>query len=680
MRKSPLLPLFLSALFSSFSFSQEEIVLEEVEVVSREEEKNLEVPVRVDTVPKEELELDKPLHPKESLNSLPGVLITQVAAVLGHATAIRLPINYGPYYLYLQDGIPVQSTGFFNHNALWWTSFLTSLEGVEVLKGVGTAIYGSDAIGAVVNVKSEEPSWSLRRNFFLEGGSYGTFRGILGVSDAVGESSAYLLKASFSTSDGWRDKTGYDRWEAIGKYNLVLSENSTLKLQLIANRLDAQMAGYLDYETFKTNPEDSGLPPDLTDPYRKVDMVRLSAEYEKLFGENKLSVIPYLRYNRNQYVATWIPKVYPENDTKTYTAGLLTKYKFSTPLGETFVGLDLEYTYADSHYYQTRPTQVIWGKEYPQGDIYKYTVDFISVAPYLHHEKWVGRFKLSFGLRADYARYDYDNKLTPGEFGVWYRPDDRTDEFSHVSPKLGLLYKINETNALFLRYANGFRIPQASTLYRLKVNTAEYKLDPEIADMYEVGVKGAFRNFSYSVSYYYMTIKDMIVTNRDAITGITYRENAGKTEHKGIEIGAQISLLSGQVKLRGAYSYSLHKYLDYTSGGVVYDGKYMAMAPKHLGNARLIIKPRFLRGFSAELEYQYVGSYYMDDLNTKKYGGHELWNLRADYKLNKYVSFFGKVLNLTDELYAETANIAYGKERYRPGYPRTVYVGLKAVW
>jgi outer membrane receptor protein involved in Fe transport len=69
----------------------------------------------------------------------------------GHSMAIRQPISTKPLYLYLEDGIPTRATGFFNHNALYEVNIPQS-GGIEVLKGPGTASYGSDAIGGVVNV------------------------------------------------------------------------------------------------------------------------------------------------------------------------------------------------------------------------------------------------------------------------------------------------------------------------------------------------------------------------------------------------------------------------------------------------------------------------------------------------------------------------------------------------
>ncbi|WP_456402287.1 TonB-dependent receptor [Persephonella sp.] len=667
----------LGSTFAS-SFGEEVYRIEEiVTTATREKERKTEIPVRVDTVPKDEIDLDRPNHIKEDLNSLPGVLVSQVAATLGHATAIRLPINYGPYYLFLQDDIPVQSSGFFNHNGLWWTSWESSIGSIEVLKGVGTALYGSDAVGAVINVKSEDPSGKPEKNLSLEGGEYGYFRLKGGLSDVLNENNGYLAKFSYSQSDGWRDKTGYKRGEVLLKHYYYMDDGGSLETSILANKMDGKMAGYLDYKTFKTDPEDSGLPDDLTDPYRKVDMIRISTKYNKeVLNSSEIKVIPYVRYNRNRYVATWMP-TYPEKDTKTKTVGFLNQYVWKNKLGKTIVGLDLELTKADVYYWQERPDTTVYGKLYPQGDIYKYNVDFVNIAPYFHNSIRLGSFDLTFGLRYDYAKYEYDNKLTPGDFGVWFRPDDRSDEFSHLSPKAGILYSLNKNNSVFLRYAHGFRIPQAGRLYELKKDYQEVSLDPEKVDSFELGYTGILSDLTFSVSGYYMEIRDKIVTV--STNSVRYNTNAGKTRHKGVELGGSYRF-SKNLKIRGSYSISKHEYVDFNTGSDDYSGKEMSKAPRDLSNLRVIYSPSYLKGLKVEFEYQHVGSYYMDDENTKKYGGYDIYNIRTEYAVNNAVKFFVKVWNITDKIFAETADIAYGKERYRPGMPRTVYAGVDLRW
>ena len=75
---------------------------------------------------------------------MPGVHVN-VTGGEGHMTAIRQPITTSAVYIYLEDGIPTRSTGFYNHNVLYEIN-VPQLAGIEVSKGPGSALYGSDAM------------------------------------------------------------------------------------------------------------------------------------------------------------------------------------------------------------------------------------------------------------------------------------------------------------------------------------------------------------------------------------------------------------------------------------------------------------------------------------------------------------------------------------------------------
>src|SRR5690606_28139216 len=109
-------------------------------------------------------------HPSEIMDNIPGVWVN-VTGGEGHMTAIRQPLTTDPVYLYLEDGVPTRSTGFFNHNALC-ESNLPQAERVEVVKGPATALYGSDAIGGVINVQTRPAVAAPGIEATLEGGGW----------------------------------------------------------------------------------------------------------------------------------------------------------------------------------------------------------------------------------------------------------------------------------------------------------------------------------------------------------------------------------------------------------------------------------------------------------------------------------------------------------------------------
>src|SRR4030067_1774470 len=149
--------IFIIFPITSFGEETEATKLEDIVVTgTREAESAKEVPQTVGVVKGEEIKDVKPSHPSQLMNRVPGVWIRQTTGE-GHVTSIRQPLTTNPLYLFLEDGIPIRSTGFFNHNALYEIN-MPGADKIEVMKGPGTALYGSDAIGGAINVLTKTPS------------------------------------------------------------------------------------------------------------------------------------------------------------------------------------------------------------------------------------------------------------------------------------------------------------------------------------------------------------------------------------------------------------------------------------------------------------------------------------------------------------------------------------------
>lgn len=121
-----------------------------------------------------EIEAVNPTHAAELMNRIPGVNIVQLGSSgSGVMAAIRQPMSTSPVYLYLENGVPTRAAGFFNHNALYEVN-LSGANGVEIIKGPGSALYGSDAIGAVVNTLSGRPPKADKLSVNVEGAKTAT--------------------------------------------------------------------------------------------------------------------------------------------------------------------------------------------------------------------------------------------------------------------------------------------------------------------------------------------------------------------------------------------------------------------------------------------------------------------------------------------------------------------------
>jgi len=678
MKKSKI---FLSVCLSSYLFAQDSIIqLNQISVTqTKHEEQNLNIASAISKKDKNEIDLDQASTQKELLNSLSGVRIEQTSSGIGHTTSIRMPNGTSGYYLFMQDGIAVQSSGFFNHNGLAYTSF-ENADDVEVLKGAGSALYGSDAVAATINVNSlEKPSVSLENNIKTSVGSNGFYSLKGETSNTIDENSSYRANASYSSEDGYREHTSYDRIEANLRYDYKYNDENVLKTIFNFTKTDAQQAdSFSDYSYITDGSKAASDKASYftalnnTDIVRKFDFGRLSLDWSNYSNENlEIVVTPYLRYNRNRYVATW-EKNLPSNDTKINTIGLLQRNTLETSYGEVIFGFDTEYTKSSLKYNQDFSTTV-YGVTYPEGSIYDYDVTYTAIAPYINN-KWEinENLDLVLGARYDYNKFDYTNNTSSGvdASGVYYRPNDKTDSFSHFSPKASLTYKYDSITTLYVRYANSFVIPSSSRLYSMKSGYTQSDLDPELSNTYEIGFKKIFEDKGYfETNIYYMDIKDTIARKTNT-NGDYYYENSGKSEHKGIELTLFTNLTS-DLSSKIAYSYSKHNFIK----DVTYGNNEMSQAPNHTANFRLIYNPNYLKKLTLMGEIQYVGDYYMDNENTKKYAGYEIGNIKANYNFSKNLSLFGKISNVTNKKYATSASAGWS-DSYTPGAPRSYYTGI----
>ncbi len=666
-------------------YSSNDIInLEQVSVIATKKDTlNLKQNLSISQKDKDEIELDQVIYQKDLLNSLAGVRIEQTSSIIGHMTAIRMPKNTSSYYLFMQDGIPVQSSGFFNHNALAYTTFETA-SGVEVLKGAGTALYGSDAVAATIDVKSLNVEGQDSKNSVkVRTGSDGYLSTGFDYGSIISDTDKYRTSFNYSKSDGWREHTAYDRYEFNFRYDKELDLENIINITFNASKTDAEQAdSFSDISYIENGSTKASDDPNFytalskTDVRRKFDYARLSMDWTNYkYKDLEMVFTPYIRYNRNRYVATWETNL-PSNDNKIDTLGFMQRNTLKTKYGRVIFGLDSEYTKSSLNYNQDFNLTVSgWGgATYTKGPIYDYDVVYTALAPYISNKWNINKnLDMTLGARYDYNHFDYTNNLSTGtdSSGVYYRPASRTDTFNHFSPKFSLGYSIDQDSNIYFRYANGFRIPSATRLYSMKTGYKEVTLNPETSDTYEIGYKKLFLNKGFfETSIYYMTIDDTIT--RKKVTGSDdYYYNGGETIHRGIEV-TLFNKLTDEFSSKIAYSYSKHNFHDDEN----YHDNEMEEAPKNTGNFRLFYNPNSLKRLLVMGEMQYVGSYWMDNDNTKKYEGYKIYNLKATYKHNKKLTILAKVTNLTDKKYATMASSGWG-DSYTPGDPRQYFLGLE---
>lgn len=657
--------------------------LETVNVNSGRSDRKLDVAGTVNTVRAIDMKQDAGSWIGETVNKLPGVFMAQLRGPVD-APAIRLPTVYNNYYLYLQDNIPFQSPIAYNHAAFSYSAAETSFGGIEILKGPGTAIHGSGAVAAVINVKSREPEDALSFNARLGGGAYFARDARVELTGGLGKYNALLGAFSYQGEEGWRSNSGWNRFQGILHHRLKVDgwEINTIGM---GTYFSLKMTSPISQSLYNSNVFSDGLDADVSKPdaTESETYLRLHSEIKKDFGNGvSLSLIPYVRSISGSYMEVWNPASTPIDTDKQITGGLMARAYFDfAPWSKLTIGADGDYTSYDYLSSQTRSNVTVYGFASPIGDHYKYHVNFLSGAPYAQYSlTFFERLILTAGLRFDALSYAYQNGVSSNSFGSYYRPADRSDVFTSLNPSAGLTLKITEEHSLFTRYAHSFRIPAASDLYNLDTSSAKFSLKPEQVDSGEIGYKASVgKILDIDLAGYYSYLRDGII---DLYTSAgSVKSNGGQSEFKGIEAGIRFQPVK-DLEFTLSYAFSAHRIVKKIDGTVsAADGKVPTSAPQNLGYAQITWRPSFLPGFFLQPEMHWIGAWWMDEANTVQKPDDVVFNGRVGYLIPKTAILLNvKFLNILNRKYPATAEIpswSYGVPYYRPAQAFTVVGGVE---
>jgi len=632
-----------------------------------------------------EIDLINADHIEESLARVSGVNI-QRGNGAESLVALRSPVLTGPgaagAFLFMEDGIPLRAAGFANNNGLAEAHFEWA-GGMEVVRGPGSALYGSNAVHGLINVLSRAPSLDLEREIGFTFGSDDLYKVKGSVSDTVG---AHGYRVSFSGTDfgGWRDEEEYGQQKISVRHDYFADNGDSFQTVFSAFNLNQETAGFISSSDEKAY-EDRSLMQTNNDPdaYRDWSSVRLSTRWDhQTENGNTLSITPYFRDNRMEFRQHYLPSRAIEENEHTSVGTQIAYYMDLEGGHKVILGTDLEYTDGSLKETQERASYSFFGKNRQQGVHYDYDVAATTIAPYIHAEwQLAEKWRATTGLRFEHVNYDYDNNVAAGTgeadgsacFAapadcLYLRPADREDTFNDWSPKLGLVYQLNDAHSVFANYARGNRAPQTTDIYRLQNQQTVGDLDSEKADSLEIGMRGDMGIVSYEVSAFYMKKKNFFFRDSDGLN-----VTDGRTKHKGIETTISMPL-GEQFDIAANYTYARHTYdFDNASSGTE-AGNEVDTAPRHIANVRL--GWNFNSQSRAELEWAHMGDYFLDPANEYEYEGHDLLNLRVQTQVTDNLTLHGQLKNITNVEYADRADFAFGDYRFFPGQDRTYQVGV----
>lgn len=352
-----------------------------------------------------------PTHANEALARVPGAWASRGSGQ-EQLLALRSPVLTGPgacgAFLVLDDGVPIRPAGFCNVNQLSEVN-LAQAEGVEVLRGPGSAVHGSNALHGVVAVRPRLPG---------EGGSV---RGEFGSDDyrrvllALDDGARFRVDANAVDTGSFRADEGYAQQQLTAQWQPAL-EGST-RFAFAAHRLRQETAGFAFGEGAWRDGRRSGNAN--PEAFREADSARLALHHVRAVGDGELLLRPYAR-DESQTFLQHFNLGQPLEANGSRSLGLQAMWSDATLR----IGLDVEGVEGELRQTQARalttgtPAQ---NAQRPAGIHYDYAIDARQLALFGEKQWRLDRDVLTLGARIERLHYAYDNRAGDGN-----RRDDGT--------------------------------------------------------------------------------------------------------------------------------------------------------------------------------------------------------------------------------------------------------------
>ena len=570
--------------------------LEEV-IVSAIKAKN-DTPVSFINLSKEDIE-------KTNLAQDIPILLKNTPSVVTHSDA-GAGIGYSSIRIRGSDqtrvnvtinGIPYNDSESMQ---VYWVDlpdFASSIENIQIQRGVGTSTNGPGAFGGSINIQtnsaSERPFFEINNTL----GSFGTIKKSVGFSTGFIDKFELSGRVSRIKSDGYIDRSG-SNLRSYFLQGVYRDENTLIKVLNFAGHEITDQAWYgVDSSTLETN--------------RKYNM---AGEYYDEFGNTLYYEDQVDDYRQNHFQIHW-NQIYQNGWNSNFGIHFTNGKGFFENYNLGYGASDyIDRRWLDNDFYgvlyslnnQTEDFNINIG-----GSLNKY--NGLHYGEYLWYDQtnstinqydFKEKFYDDFGDKGEfniYAKIDYyitekltlygdlqfrnikyDAGISANSTLTGYIEDgfENLDKsFNFFNPKFGLFYNLNENNNLFFSFARAHREPTRTDY--ANGNPNEEKLDD-----FELGWKLKSNNLALSLNAFYMIYEDQLVlTGQRDINGYEIRRNIGESYRVGIEFDSNIKL-TNKLNIETNLSLSENKNKDFYS---TFDGEL-----KNYGNTDLAYSPNLI--------------------------------------------------------------------------------------
>ena len=570
------------------------------------------------------------------LNYLPSVVTTSDAGAGIGYTYIRVRGSDASRVNITINGIPYNDS---ESQGTFWVNmpdFASSIENLQLQRGVGTSTNGSGSFGASLNILSDGISENAFSEIGIAGGSFNSQKYNVKFSTGLlNEHFEVSGRLSKITSDGYIDRASSDL-KSYFLQGAFKNDNTLIKALVFGGKEKTYQAWYgIDAETLENdrtyNPAGIYTDDDGNVKFYDNETDNYSQDHYQLFWNQKINNNWTTNLGLNYTYGRGYYEQYKEGEDFVFynfepieiggevinTTDLIRRrwldndfYVINANANYKEDNLEVSTGIFYSHYDGDHFGEVIWAKyasnseirdRYYEGNGTKNEFTVFAKTTYKFNKKW----SVYGDLQGRFLTYKTSG-LTSDRV-----PLEVNEKYNFFNPKTGLTYELSNKNQLYVSYGRAHREPR-------RADFENGITKPEKLDDYELGWRFKAQKNTINTNIYFMNYKDQLVlTGAIDDTGAPLRATSGKSYRLGLEIDATF-LICDNFRILPNLAISSNKNLDFVSP---IDGELV-----NLGTTNLSFSPNIVAGNKFEYEpitnlqlglyTKYVGEQYMGNVDS----------------------------------------------------------------
>ncbi|TLY42582.1 MAG: TonB-dependent receptor [Nitrospirae bacterium] len=613
--------------------AEEEVQTKEVVVSATK----TEIPVKqvtsaVEIIDGEQLQQRRVKTVAEALRLAQGLAVFQSGGP-GTIVDVRMRGGTPEQTLVLIDGAIVNSatTGAYDF------AFLTTdnIERIEILRGSQSMLWGSDAMGGVINITTKRGRDTPNVAGFSEYGSFNTLREGANLTGKKGPVDFALSLSRWDTVSfsainyrrGASERDGYHNWQGSTRLGFALPKDGRLELDF------RWMNGIVNLDGFVLNP------------------ATFQSDIADILGAKSQSNQYIFAGNYTQPITSW----WSQKLTLSRATDNLT-LRTGTVARDLITGAEVTPFPEDSEI-DTTSNRIEWQHNFQIGKPVLFT------AGYQFREQ-VGENMSTSAIPEKIVSSNAG--FAEAQLNLWDRlfgtAGIRQDEYnvfgSATTYRVTGGYLHQETGTkLRGSYGTGFRAPTINQLFFPFFGNPN--LQPEKSQGLDVAVDQTLFNdrVTLSAGYFWTRYRNLIISIQDAaICGVGpfgtnfCAANVGLARAEGVEASGKFKLVEDQPWIRSLY---LQFQYTYTSTTNLTNNQDTRLPKWPLNQWSTVLSYQPIESLRVNVEGRYVGQRFNDTSNQQSIPSFLVWNLAATYDVNRRIQLYTRVDNLFNEKYEE---------------------------